>query len=100
QLLQGNDRLLYWIQETKRMKKRVEGHFPGASKDTLTKLKLLGADADHEAMNGKEVLRRLELGYHTALRYSSIRPDLEQLLDQLHELGCHAFDMLMFTTDG
>src|SRR5690606_4382432 len=41
QLLAGDDRLLYWIQETKRLNKRVEGHFPGASVDTLTKLKLL-----------------------------------------------------------
>src|SRR5699024_998660 len=39
QLLAGDDRLLYWIQETKKLRKRVEGHFPGASKDTLARLK-------------------------------------------------------------
>src|SRR5690625_489718 len=55
QLLEGDDRLLYWIQETKRLHKRVEGHFPGASENTLTKLKLLGASADHEAITGEEV---------------------------------------------
>src|SRR5699024_11019938 len=36
-LLDGDDRLLYWIQETKRLGKPVEGHLPGASKKTLTK---------------------------------------------------------------
>src|SRR5690625_3347174 len=100
QLLAGDDRLLYWIQETKRLNKRVEGHFPGASEDTLTKLKLLGASADHESMTGEEVIRRLQLGYHTALRYSSIRPDLPEILDQLKEKNITAYDQMMYTTDG
>src|SRR5699024_745120 len=93
-------RLLYWIQETKHLRKRVEGHFPGASTDTLTKLKLLGVSADHEAMNGEEVVRRLSLGYQVALRYSSIRPDLPKILDDILETDIDAFDQMMFTTDG
>src|SRR5699024_8882149 len=100
QLLAGDDRLLYWIQETKRLNKRVEGHFPGASKDTITKLKLLGASADHESMTGEEAIRRLELGYHVALRYSSIRPDLPVILEQLQEENIDAYDQMMYTTDG
>lgn len=100
QLLEGDDRLLYWIQETKRMNKRIEGHFPGASENTLTKLKLLGASADHEAMDGEEVIRRLRLGYHIALRHSSIRPDLPVLLKDIMESGLDVFDQLTYTTDG
>lgn len=100
QLLAGDDRLLYWIQETKRLNKRVEGHFPGASVDTLTKLKLLGASADHESMTGEEVIRRLQLGYHVALRYSSIRPDLPNILEQLQTEKIAAYDQMMYTTDG
>lgn len=100
QLLRGDDRLLYWIQEAKKANKRVEGHFPGASKDTLTKLKLLGVSGDHESMTAEELLKRLEIGYHTALRYSSIRPDLSQILEGLLQDDFHAFDLLMFTTDG
>lgn len=100
QLLAGDDRLLYWIQETKKQKKRVEGHFPGASINTLTRLKLLGASADHEAMDAKEVVKRLELGYHTALRYSSIRPDLKEILKDLIANDFAAYDQIMFTTDG
>ena len=99
-LLKGDDRLLYWIQETKKQHKKVEGHFPGASQDTLTRLKLLGATADHESMTTEEVMRRLELGYHAALRYSSIRPDLATILEGLIDDDFAAYDQLMFTTDG
>ena len=100
QLLAGDDRLLYWIQETKKRKKRVEGHFPGASESTLTKLKLLGATADHESMTGEEALKRLELGYHVSLRQSSIRPDLKKQLAVILENEMTNFDQMMFTTDG
>ena len=48
-------------------------------------MKLFGADSDHEAMNGDEVMRRLELGYYVSLRHSSIRPDLRTILQDLHQ---------------
>ncbi|MFC4559467.1 adenine deaminase C-terminal domain-containing protein [Virgibacillus kekensis] len=99
-LMAGDDRLLYWIQESKRLGKPVEGHFPGASEKTLTKMKLLGASADHEAMTGKEAIRRLELGYQVGLRYSSIRPDLPKLVEEILEEGLQTFDHLTMTTDG
>lgn len=99
-LLDGDDRLLYWIQEAKRSGKPVEGHFPGASEATLTKMKLLGASADHEAMTGKEVMHRLQLGYQVGLRYSSIRPDLPIILKELLAEGIETFDNLVLTTDG
>ncbi|WP_077324465.1 adenine deaminase C-terminal domain-containing protein [Virgibacillus siamensis] len=99
-LLKGDDRLLYWMQEAKRLGKPVEGHLPGASEKTLTKMKLLGVTADHEAMTGEEAIRRLRLGYQVGLRHSSIRPDLPKLLDEILEAGIEAFDNLMMTTDG
>src|SRR5690625_1321245 len=99
-LLSGDDRLLYWIQETKQRGKPVEGHFPGASETTLTKMKLLGVSGDHESMTGKEVIRRLQMGYHTALRYSSIRPDLPKLIEEIIEEGITTYDNMTMTTDG
>ncbi|MBK5488337.1 adenine deaminase [Bacillus sp. TH17] len=99
-LLNGDDEMLNWVQETKRLQKKVEGHFPGASESTLAKLKLLGTDCDHEAMTGQEALTRLMQGYIVTLRNSSIRPDLEVLLKELLELGVKQFDRFMFTTDG
>jgi adenine deaminase len=99
-LLDGDDMMLHWIQETKRMHKKIEGHFPGASEKTLAKMTLLGADSDHEAMTGEEVYNRLMQGYMVSLRYSSIRPDLPDLLDDMKRLGIEAYDRLMFNTDG
>lgn len=99
-LLAGDDLMLHWIQESKRFNKRIEGHFPGASEKTLVKMKLLGADSDHEAMTGVEVKRRLLQGYMVPLRYSSIRPDLPNILDDLKEEGIEAFHNFFFTTDG
>lgn len=99
-LLDGDDMMLHWMQETKRLRKRIEGHFPGASEKTLAKLMLLGVDSDHEAMTGKEVLNRLLQGYKVSLRYSSIRPDLPKLLKEIKELGIEQYDYFMLTTDG
>lgn len=100
QLLDGDDMMLHWIQEAKRMRKQIEGHFPGASEKTLAKMLLLGADCDHEAMTGEEVYKRLMQGYMVSLRHSSIRPDLPQLLDDIKRLGIEAYDRFMFNTDG
>ncbi|WP_088351250.1 adenine deaminase [Bacillus cereus] len=99
-LLHGDDEMLNWVQETKQLQKKVEGHFPGASETTLAKLKLLGTDCDHEAMTGQEAFTRLMQGYTVSLRNSSIRPDLEVLLKELLELGVKQFDRFFFTTDG
>lgn len=99
-LLEGDDMMLHWMQETKRMRKQIEGHFPGASEKTLAKLMLLGVDSDHEAMSGSEVRERLLQGYKASLRYSSIRPDLPNVLRELHDLGVNQYDSFMLTTDG
>ncbi|MGG1678992.1 adenine deaminase C-terminal domain-containing protein [Neobacillus sp. NRS-1170] len=99
-LLDGDDMMLHWIQEAKRMRKQIEGHFPGASEKTLAKMMLLGADCDHEAMTGEDVYNRLMQGYMVSLRYSSLRPDLPQILDDMKRLGIEAYDRLLFNTDG
>ena len=99
-LLNGDDQMLSWVQETKNLHKKVEGHFPGASEKTLSKLMLLGADCDHEAMTGQEALTRLMQGYTVSLRNSSIRPDLDILIKELLELGLKQFDKFILTTDG
>lgn len=99
-VLEGDDLILHWMQETKVLRKPIEGHLPGASEKTLTRMKLLGVDCDHESMTGEDVYKRLLLGYTTSLRYSSIRPDLPKMLDEMHELGIEHYDNLILTTDG
>ncbi|SER63986.1 adenine deaminase [Gracilibacillus ureilyticus] len=100
QVLKDDDRILYWMQEAKRLRKPVEGHFPGASEKTLVKLKLLGASSDHEALSGEEVFHRLSMGYRIGLRNSSVRPDLGKLLRELQDLDLTTYDHLTMTTDG
>jgi len=51
-------------------------------------------------MTGTDVLNRLLQGYTTSLRYSSIRPDLPKILDEIHEMGINQYDHFIFTTDG
>ncbi|WP_313237842.1 adenine deaminase C-terminal domain-containing protein [Sporosarcina ureae] len=99
-LLQGDQNIMQSLMESKRLGKKIEGHFPGASERTLARMKLLGADGDHEAMTVDEVERRLQQGYAATLRYSSIRPDLPDLLKGIVEKEWDVFDHLMMTTDG
>lgn len=99
-LLNGDNQMLSWVQETKRLNKKIEGHFPGASERTLAKMMLIGADCDHEAMTGQEALTRLLQGYTVSLRQSSIRPDLDILLKELVSLGVQKFERFFFTLDG
>lgn len=99
-LLRGDDQMLYWIQSAKHKGKKIEGHFPGASERTLVKMRLLGADGDHEAMTADEVVRRVQHGIKVTLRHSSIRPDLPNLLKGILEKKLNIFDHLMMTTDG
>ncbi|SFI54192.1 MULTISPECIES: adenine deaminase C-terminal domain-containing protein [unclassified Bacillus (in: firmicutes)] len=100
--LAGDETILEGIAEARRLGKRIEGHNPGASSETLNALAALGVTACHEAINGEEVIRRLRLGMYATLRHSSIRPDLPGLIKDLQELD---FDFssasrLMLTTDG
>ncbi|MED3647576.1 adenine deaminase [Halalkalibacterium halodurans] len=99
-VITGDDGILHWMQETRRLRKPIEGHFPGASEKTLTQMSLLGVTSDHEAMTGEEVVRRLDLGYMTSLRHSSIRSDLAKILREMKELGIDDFSRCMLTTDG
>ncbi|MCK0472347.1 adenine deaminase C-terminal domain-containing protein [Halalkalibacter sp. APA_J-10(15)] len=99
-VLEGDDATLHWMQETTHLRKRIEGHLPGASNKTLSQLALLGVTADHEAMTGEEAVRRLDLGYVTSLRHSSIRPDLARILKEMKAIGIDRFDRCLLTTDG
>lgn len=98
--LKGDDEMLQWMLDAETCGLPVEGHFPGASAKTLTKMALMGVHSDHEAMTAEEALCRLELGYTTTLRHSSIRPDLPKMMRDLLAAGLETFDHVMVTTDG
>jgi adenine deaminase len=78
---------------------RVEGHTAGAGADKIAALAAGGLTSDHEPITAREVLDRARLGIAVMLRESSLRPDLNGLLDALKEApGLAARAML--TADG
>ncbi|MCL6593053.1 MAG: amidohydrolase family protein, partial [Alicyclobacillus sp.] len=79
---------------------RLETHNPGASWRTLARVAAAGATACHESMTAEDVLNRVRLGMHAALRHSTIRPDLAALVHGLIEQPVHVWPHVFFTTDG
>lgn len=98
-LLAGHEQMLDNIVTAGRLGKRVEGHAPGASVETLNALAAGGITADHESITGEEALRRLRLGMYATLRHSSLRPDLPRLVQELLASGVN-LSRIMITTDG
>jgi adenine deaminase len=98
-LAAGDPALISGIRAAKALGKVVDGHTGGASEARLQPVAAAGIDADHEAITKKEVLNRLRLGIWTMLRYSSLRPDLPELLRAVTEDGVSTHRLIM-TTDG
>ncbi|WP_265181862.1 adenine deaminase C-terminal domain-containing protein [Geomicrobium sp. JCM 19055] len=99
-VISGDDTLLHWMEEVLKRNKRIEGHLPGASERTLAQLAILGVTSDHEAISSEEILKRLDAGYTTTLRHSSLRPDLPMLISEIVEEGVTNFNRFLLTTDG
>jgi adenine deaminase len=78
---------------------RVEGHTAGASGEKIPAIAAAGFTSDHEPITGQEVLERARQGIAVMLRESSLRPDLEGLLDALKTAPALA-SRLMLTNDG
>lgn len=74
----------------------VDGHTTGARGK---KLAASGLRSCHEATTADEALERLRLGLWTPLRYSSVRPDLPELLPLLTEKDADTRRVLL-TADG
>ena len=78
---------------------RVEGHTAGAAADKIPALAAGGLTSDHEPITAREVLDRARQGIAVMLRESSLRPDLNGLLDALKDAPALA-SRVMLTTDG
>ncbi|MBA4601068.1 adenine deaminase C-terminal domain-containing protein [Thermoactinomyces mirandus] len=99
-LLDGDDRMVAWITAARNEGKRVEGHVPGATCRTLSRLAAAGLTGDHESISFSDVWQRLKLGYMVTLRHSSIRPDLPRIMEELVQRKNVPWHRLMMTTDG
>jgi adenine deaminase len=60
---------------------RLDGHTAGATEPKVAAIAAAGFSADHESITYEEALTRLRLGYHVILRNSSLRPDLDALVE-------------------
>lgn len=98
-LLQGKEDMVENMLTARAKGKKVEGHAPGASPETLNALAAAGVTACHEAINSGEALQRLRMGMYATLRHSSLRPDLPEIIKGLLEQGI-SLHRAMLTTDG
>ncbi|WP_304459374.1 adenine deaminase C-terminal domain-containing protein [Alicyclobacillus sendaiensis] len=98
-LLKGDRKIAEVLNEVMNLGKRVEGHLPGVSLETLCSLSTAGITCDHEAINVREVLDRIRSGLWTTLRYSSLRPDLPALVRELASYTITT-NRFMMTLDG
>ncbi|WP_158736501.1 adenine deaminase C-terminal domain-containing protein [Alteribacillus sp. YIM 98480] len=99
-ILDGDLLMTSKMKEARNAGKRVETHNPGASIETLNAVAAAGATSCHESINAEEIIRRIGLGYYTPIRYSSIRPDLPNIIQDLVSMDWKFWDRMMLTTDG
>ena len=90
--------LIHRFQMAKNHGRRIEGHLPGASLQSLTPSVIAGVTSDHEAITAEEVLHRIRLGLHVMLRHGSIRDDLPSLAPLIREQQIDT-SRLMLTPD-
>ncbi|MGE5702692.1 MAG: amidohydrolase family protein, partial [Clostridia bacterium] len=98
--LEENEDILFGMKHSRDRGKKIEGHHPGASANTLAVAAAGGVTACHESIVAEEVLHRLRMGMYATLRHSSIRPDLPDLIYGMQRLGIPFSSRLMFTSDG
>ncbi|XOS91007.1 adenine deaminase C-terminal domain-containing protein [Brevibacillus laterosporus] len=99
-ILDEREELLEGMRYALDLGKRIEGHHPGASYQTLALAAARGVGACHESMKAEELLHRLQVGMYATLRHSSIRPDLPKLITEWLELDLPWSPRMMLTSDG
>jgi len=99
-LLEGNDRLLYWVQEAKHLHKPVRAFHTENSDKVLGKMKIVGIEGDNESKTMRDIKKRLQLGFQVGVYYSAEHPNLPEVLDEIIESGEDVFSHLTMTTDG
>ncbi|MGD8191808.1 adenine deaminase C-terminal domain-containing protein [Brevibacillus ginsengisoli] len=99
-ILAEQEELIHGMMKARELGKRIEGHHPGASWDTLNIAAAAGVTACHESINVDELINRLRLGLYVTLRHSSIRPDLPVLIQGIRERQIPWSSRFMLTSDG
>lgn len=76
-VVEQDERLLQFFEETFAANKMVTGHSAGAKGNKLNAYAASGVRSCHEPISAEEVLERLRLGMYVLLREGEIRKDLE-----------------------
>lgn len=97
-VLQGDSELLRRTALAQLHGVRLDGHTAGATPPKVAALAAAGFTADHESITYEEALTRLRLGYHVILRNSSLRPDLDELVELA--LQARGSARISLTSDG
>jgi adenine deaminase len=98
EILRGDPKIIEMMRLAKSLKKRVDGHTAGAKYEQLSVLSRAGVESCHESISAKEAIERLRLGFYVALRESSLRQDLSDLLRIVTENKVST-DRIMLTSD-
>lgn len=84
------------IFETKRSRKKMDGHAAGLSSDDLNIYMAAGIRTDHESVTAKEAKERLKKGMYLMIREGTVAKDLRQLLPVVNEQNSRR---CLFVTD-
>ena len=78
--------------------KKIDGHAPLVSGNTLNAYCVAGCSTDHECSNHEEVIEKLRAGMHVLLRKGSAASYIDEMLLGLKESGIDT-SRVMFCTD-
>ena len=79
EVLKGHQELFDWIEEAKKVGKKLDGHTAGARDNKLQAYTSLGITSCHEPITAEETLERLRLGMYILIREGEIRRELEAI---------------------
>ncbi|KUK49718.1 MAG: Adenine deaminase [Parcubacteria bacterium 33_209] len=97
-LIEGDNNLVEKINLALEAGLGIDGHTAGSSYELLNAVVAAGVGSCHEAITADEIANRVRLGLWTMLRYSSLRPDLPELVDGIIKMNLST-DRMILTTD-
>jgi len=95
-VVHGDPEVMEKIRAAKKSKKRLDGHCPGLSGDSLKKYFSAGITSDHECTTLEEAKEKLSLGMYIMIREGSAMKNMEVLFPMLNE---KTLQKCMFVSD-
>ncbi|KUK52098.1 MAG: Adenine deaminase, partial [Desulfotomaculum sp. 46_296] len=96
-LIQGDSNLVEKINLAKQAGLGIDGHTAGSTYELLNAVAAAGVRSCHESITAEEIANRVRLGLWAMLRYSSLRPDLPELINVITEMNLSTHRMMLST---